>query len=269
VSRPWSKAVGLRIEPGAVRGTLSPSWVKRRLSALRGKATPRAECTTIRPDPSMDTLAHALDTTMLELAGAASLQGASLDVEVADSLVHLDVVNGKFGGDSDRQLQSIALACAVELLGDAVHDHDIRWQLQADEKHLLIGAMARDLLATVSRAAARHGLGLHSVQPELCAQWNRHAGSAFKSGSGVFAVIGGRQAVIAGVAGGAITTLSSGLWIDGHDTATTLDSRVDRLLTGAGRDPARQSSFVVVTSEGSNKSVSPRWTVKQRQAAAS
>jgi hypothetical protein len=215
----------------------------------------------------MAALARALDTVLLELAGTAALRGATLDAHVADSLVHLDVVNGEFSGVGDRQLQSIATACAAELLGDAVHNHDIRWQLQADEKHLLIGAMARDLLATVLQAAARHGLSLYSLQPELCVQWNLHAGSALKPGHGVFAVVGGREAAIASVADGTITALSSGVWIDGRDTAATLDSRVDRLLASAGQDPARQSSFVVVGSERSDEPVSSRWTVKQRRAA--
>jgi hypothetical protein len=267
VSRPWSKSVRLRIEPGAVHATLSPSWITRRLRAAQNKAVPNTQRLAVRPDPSMEALARALDTVLLELAGAASLQGATLDAEVADALVHLDVVNGEFGGVSDRQLQSIATACAAELLGDAVAHHDIRWQLQTDEKHLLIGAIARELLTTVSQAAVRHGLPLHSLQPELCVQWNRHAGSALKPGRGVFAVVGGREAVIASVADGTITALSSGVWIDGRDAAATLDGRVDRLLASAGQDPAGQSSFVVVGSERSDKALSPRWTVKQRWAA--
>ena len=79
-----------------------------------------------------DAQALAIDTVLSELALVKSLKGLRLDIELADALVHLDVVEGDFDGNSERQLQSVARACVVELLGDAAENHEVRWQLQAD-----------------------------------------------------------------------------------------------------------------------------------------
>ena len=84
-----------------------------------------------------------IDAALASWPARRSLKGAQLDVELADSLVHLDVVAGDFAANSDRQLASVAAACVDELLGDAAKDHEIRWQLQPDGTHLLIGAVAR------------------------------------------------------------------------------------------------------------------------------
>jgi hypothetical protein len=208
-------------------------------------------------------VARAVDAVLIELAKTSSLQGSRLEVELANALVHLDVVEGDFAGDSDRQLQSVAVACVAELLGDAAQDHEIRWQLQANKKHLLIGAIARNLLGALSAAAARQGMSLHSVQPDLCLQWNRHAGATSKtSGAAVFAVACGSAAVVTRVADGSIAALSSGNWGDRSTTAGALDQRVDRLLASAGLDPQGMSAFVLVGPKGAEKGVSPRWAVK-------
>jgi hypothetical protein len=239
------------------------------------------------PDRSSADHALALEAVLLEFEKTLPLRAARLYVEIADSLVHLDVVSGEFSGDSDRQLQSIADACVGELLGDAAPRHLIRWQLQAGGQHLLIGAIPRDLLATVSEAAVRHGLSLCSVQPDFCLQWNRHA-QALKPGNAVFAVASGQDAVVALVLEGAVATLSCGSWLDAPDssavqnahvtqlmcglglmpssTAGVLDSRVDRLLASAGLAAEDQSAYVLVAPQVPDGAVSSRWTVVSRPA---
>ena len=264
MSRPWSRSVRLRVEPGMVRGTLMPGWIQTKLLTPTSPAAEvqarRTEFTAARSGPSIEALSHATGIVLTDLGAASSLRGLQLKVELADSLVHLDVVAGEFAGHSDRQLQSVAAACVSELLGDAAEDHETRYQLQADEKHLLICAVARDQLGALSDAAAQHGSTLASVQPDLCMQWNRHA-TALKPGGSVFAVACGREAVIASVSDGTISALSSGAWLDRQDTTSALDSRVDRLLASVGRDAASQSAFVLVAPAWCEKAVSPRWTV--------
>ena len=289
MSLPWRKSVRLRVVPGSVCGTLEQGLLRCRLLASANHASDGPEllpgdAAEQPPDRPDDGLAQALDAVLLELAQTTSLQGARLDVELADALVHLDVVAGDFAGDSDRQLQSVAFACVAELLGDAAQHHEIRWQLQADGKHLLIVAMARDQVRTLTDAAARHGLTLRSVQPDFCVQWNRHS-ARLQPGAAVFAVASGHEAVIACVSRGAIAALSSGAWLDRQDaftsqhvtrllcglglqpsaTAGMLDSRVDCLLASAGLEAANQAAYVLVAPKLSDNAVSSRWTIVNRE----
>jgi hypothetical protein len=274
--------------PGCVCGTLEQGWFRPKALTNASHAIDdesdrqSGAAAGAQAEPSIEKQARAIDAVLLELAKTASLRRARLNVVLADSLVHLDVVEGDFVGDSDRQLHSIAVACVAELLGDAAQSHEVRWQLQADGKHLLIGAIAGDQLRVLSDAAARHGLTLGSVQPDFCLQWNRHA-AALKPGSAVFAVASGRDAVIAHVSDGAVAGISSGTWLDRHDapgastahvkhlmcglglepsvTASVLDERVDRLLASVGLDAANQSAYVLVAPEVPDMAVSSRWTV--------
>jgi hypothetical protein len=258
--------VVLRLDPRWVRGKLVPTWMQTRLRAIRRNsddAAPKlyAELINIESDPPLQALAKAIDTVLVDLARSTSLRGARLTVELADSLVHLDVVAGDFAGDSDRQLKSVATACVAELLGDAAQHHEIRWQLQADGKHLLIGAIAKDQLRVLADAASRHGLALERVRPDLCVQWNRHGSRAFAPGSGVFAVARARKFVMAYVCDGAIAAIGRGGWVDRESVAATVDAQVDRLLASLGLDAGRQPAFLMVVPDASSATVSPRWTV--------
>lgn len=293
MSLPWSKTVRLRVAPDSVCATLEQGWLRPTVQA-RVEHGPRESTSPDRPpsEPKRafaDDLSHAIDAVLVELGQTSALRGARLEVELADSLLLLDVVAGDFAGDSERQLQSVATACVAELLGDAAPAHQIRWHLQADAKHLLIGAVAGDLLRVVSEATSRQGLRLVSVQPDFCLQWNRHAAS-LKPGAAVFAVACGRDALVACVADGSVAGLSSGAWLDRAEpkgiampgvtrlmsglglgieaeaTTRLLDFRVDRLLASFGQDAASQSAFVLVAPESSRRSVSSRWTVLNREA---
>jgi hypothetical protein len=148
----------------------------------------------------------------------------------------------------------------------------VRWQLQARGRQLLIAAIARSLLADLADIAARHGLVLRSVQPELCAQWNRHA-RALRRGPAVFAVAGAQGATIATVADGAITALGRGPGLDRGAIIASglhpLDARVDRLLASLGLDAVEQSGFVLVAQSTPVRSLSQRWRVVGRGAGAS
>lgn len=241
MSLPWRKAVHLRIEPGAVSGHLERG-------AWRPAVLAQAHHAVEGP---MATLDPALDALLTELAGSASLKGAQLRVVLADTMLHLDVVAGDFAGDSERQLQAVAEACVAELLGEAAAAHEIRWQLQPDGRHLLIAALGREHLQALREAADRHGLALDSVQPQLCRQWNHHA-AALPSGTTVFAVAQGPEALVACVAHGSIAALSQG---------QQLDLRVDRLLASTGLDPAQQGGYVLVAPQAAAQGASPRWTV--------
>lgn len=297
MSLPWNKSVRLRVVPDSVCGTLVQGWprAKVRASASHGSATPFSAAgrgTASAAAGASNGLATALDAVLLELAQAGTIASAQLDVELADALVHLDAVEGDFGGQSDRQLQSMAMACVTELLTDATADHDVRWQLQSGGKHLLIAAVERAHIQAFTEAAARHRLHLRSIQPDFCLQWNRHA-AALKPGSSVFAVASGDDAVVAHVQQGAITTISQGGWLDrsvdadvgGTEvhvkrlmcglglapaaTAGTLDIRIGRLLASVGQDEATQSAFVLVAPETSESALSSRWTVINREQATS
>ena len=262
MSRLWSKSVRLHVGPHAVCGRLEPSWLGALWSTVAGGGTnelpvQRADTTELRSDPSNETLARAVDAVLQQIASIESLQRGQLHVGLADALVHRDVVAGDFAGDSDRQLQAVAIACVSELLGDAVDLREVRWQLQADGKHLLIGAIDRDQLGVLSDAATRHGLSMGSVQPDFCLQWNRHAG-ALRRGAAVFAVADGHDAVVACVADGAVAALSRG--------AGGLDKLVDRLLASIGLEAADAAAFVLVNKTSSDTLVSPRWTVLNPEA---
>jgi len=283
--------VRLRVVPGSACGTLERGWPRPKVLARANQATDQPDAApggaaTTPSAHSNDEPLQAIEAVLRELANTAPLRGAQLHVELADSLMHLDVVAGDFAGDSDRKLQSIAVACVDELLGEATQQHEIRWQLQRGGQHLLIGAIARDFIQSLSEVAARHGLTLCSVQPDFCLQWNRYAG-VLKAGSAVFAVASGLEAVVAQVHNGAVAAISHGAWLDRHvsgglvnanaqrlmcgfglepsATASALDARVDRLLACAGLDAKDQHAYLLVAPQVSDRTVSPRWTVLNRE----
>ena len=289
MSLPWSKVIRLRVTPDEVSGSLIQRWLDPKVLARTCQAPSAAPGTQGVSADSIhakaDTLARAIEAALAELAKTSQLRGARLEVEWANELMTFDVVAGEFEGNSDAQLQSVATACLSELLGDAVQAHDIRWQLQSDRRHLLIGAIASDYLQLLSQSASRHGLRLCSVEPDFCLQWNRHAGTV-RAGTSVFAVASGHDAMIACVSNGAVIAISSGAWVSGSrrkagaDSAAPmrssaaepaagenlLDVRLARLLASVGLDPADRSDRVLVATEWARENVSSGWTVLNRDA---
>lgn len=265
----WNRTVQLQLDTQSVGGSVWQGlWrnkpvvkASRRLAADDALGAPLG-------DAWLAAVKTSLEQVLAELAEGVSLKRAAMQVQLSDALVVLDVATGEFAGQSDRQLQSIAQACCNELLGAAPAEPEVRWQLQRDEKHLLICALDRRILTCLSDAVTQRGMHLTSVQPYFFRQWNLHA-QALRPGQAVFAVASGVNAVIACVREGVITTLSSGPWLkpppavkssrveqliselnlEPTDTRPALlDVRVDRLLASIGQDAAAQSTFVLVGS---------------------
>jgi hypothetical protein len=203
-------------------------------------------------DAVLDQAAPAL---MAELSGSLGRK-ASVQLVLADTHFHFDLVHGDYRSSSDRHLQAIASACVAEILGDDNVDRLVRWCLQPDRQHLLICAMASKDIALLDESAAHHTLCLRSLQSEFCTQWNAHA-NALPDGSGVFAVASASHVVLALVQRGSITALSSGAWPDNN----ALDVRADQLLSGVGMDSRVHSVFVLVVDPGMEDRASQRWSV--------
>lgn len=262
MSLPWNNSLQLHVGTQAVQGTLHPGWARHKVLAHSSHAVET-------PAMGHDAAAPltAINAVLSELRASAPRQGVRLGVVLTDARIHFDVVAGDYRDASERQLQSIATACVAELLGDRAMGQVVRWQLQPDLQHLLICSIAPEDIETMVKVASRHRLSLTSLQPEFCIQWNRHAG-ALPHGTGVFATTNGTHAIVACVANGAITALSCGPVLaeepvpqDGLRSKTSLDSRVNRLLTSIGVDPSGVPSFILVAPVLPEHSVAARWTL--------
>lgn len=213
MSRPWNSFLRLRVGPDAVEATLRSGW-PRGAPPLRARKDVEPAADPAAADAGRH--AAAIDAALQEITAHAPLKGARLQVELTGALLHLDVVEGDFASCADRQLQGIAHACAAEMLGDAAADHDVRWQLQRDDRHLLIVAILRSRLAVFEDVAQRYGMRLHSVQPEFVVLWNQF-GKSVRTGHGVFAVCAATDLSIAAVVDGTISSISTGPGIDLQD----------------------------------------------------
>jgi hypothetical protein len=277
--------VRLLVDAGAVKARARAGWPK---SVAFAEAQRQVASST---PAGADAAAHAqaIASVLAELGEHADMQGSRLDVEIGSALLHLDVVEGDFGAQTDRHLQGVAAACVAEMLGDEADRRAARWHLQRDDRHLLIVALAQDWIDLLQAAAASAGLRLASVEPSFIARWNER-GRAMKPGHGIFAVCGGGDLAIAAVADGAIAAISVGTGVDlrvdssgpaprqaqafprpdpavssgfspDRQGMATVDERVDRLLSGRGQDPQAQSAFVLVAPDVPSVAASTRWSV--------
>jgi hypothetical protein len=185
---------------------------------------------------------------MQDLASQAPLAGARLHVALSTALLHLDVAEGDFSGCSERQLQGIAAACAEEMLGDEAADHDLRWELQRDDRHLLIAAIPRARLALLESVARGNGARLASLQPDFTLRWNEF-GRTRMPGRSVFAVSAPADLSIAIVVDGAIACVSTGPGVDiaAEDDGELPAAVVDRVYASSA--PA----LLVTTGDGSGR----------------
>jgi hypothetical protein len=252
--------VQLRFGPQVVDATLRRSWPHRAVVAAA-----QCEFDAFGVDAAASgandsgSPLNAIESVLRDLAGIAPLAGASLAVELSDEQIHLDVIAGDFVGHSDRQLTNIASACVFELLGDEAGDHEVRWQLQRDDRHLLICAIPRTQIALLEQVAQSGGLRLTSLQPSFVVQWNAYA-SALKRGPAVFAVVAGGHIAIAWTVDGVISALSVGPLFESATTITSdasrsettderalaveeLDLRIGGLLKGFGFKGQARSAF--------------------------
>ena len=240
-------------------------------------------------DPSQaDAEAQAARKALAGLAAKVSIGGARLQVEIADALVHLDVAEGEFAGLGTRTLTTIADACVAELLGEQAGAHQVRWQLQRDERHMFVCALPSRWVDAVVGAAATHHMNVASLQPSFNVQWNHHLGGR-RMANAVFAVADGAHALIACVRDGVVTAVSNGPWyadrgglgdstvdrllagvglVDSKKSVTLIDVQVDRLLAGLGVDPGARADFVLVSAGEPHAYLSERWTVRSPWGAA-
>jgi hypothetical protein len=250
--------VRLRVGVDAVEADALVRWPRAASVGQASRPVQRAPCS----PPDVTAYAQTIDETLRELSSVASVKGARLEAELANALLHLDVVEGDFGAHTDRQLQGIASACVSEMLDDDHSERVVRWHLQRDERHLLIVAIAQDWIDLLHAAGRSAGLRLGNVEPEFISRWNesRHA---LKPGNAVFAVSAGADLAIAAVQDGTIAAISVGAGIELPEApgAALLDDRVDRFLSGRGQDPQSQSAFVLASSRTPTFATSTRWTV--------
>ncbi len=147
------RSVRLRVEPHCACAFLYDGWLRPQLIAQTSRAVESASTSKdgalARLGVDAKAQAQALDAAIVDLAKTMPVEGTRMFVEIADSLVHLDVALGDFADHTDRQLHAVAAACVSELLADAA-DHEIRWQLQSDERHLMICAIARPLMEAIA-----------------------------------------------------------------------------------------------------------------------
>lgn len=263
---PWNKSIELYIGAQAVCGTLRSGWYRHEVLA---RASHAVEQSSMAPDDTA--MLGAIDAVLSDLRASAPRGAVDLNVFMSDKHAHFDVVAGDYRDASERQLQSIASACVGELLGDLAAEQLIRWQLQPDQQHLFICSTAQQYIGLIEEAALRQGLCLASLQPEFCAQWNRHAVAAH-SGTFVFATANGAHLTVACVEGDAITAISDGLvhqdgpWQQGTlREPNQLDSRVNRLVASIGVDLSTVSTFIIVHRELPVHRLHSRWTVVDAQ----
>lgn len=208
-----------------------------------------------------------------ELTSTAVLKNVPLNIQIVNDLAHFDVVSGDFSESSERQLMAIAHACVNDMLGDDAGPQVVRWQLQADGRHLLIASLKATVVDALVQQAAAHGMPLASLQPEFCAHWNAHA-SQLSGDVATFASVGDGAVVMALVEKGSITALSVGALDEGTAMAgdgaskAALDLRADRLAASRGADPAAMAVFVLVAPEGHVLATTPRWTVVRHEGGA-
>ena len=265
-----NRSLHLHVGVLSVRGTLRARWLPRKALASSSQEFDR-----LMPEQSGTLLeaaigkpcCMAMDAVLSDLRAKASSSKPRLSVVLADSCVHFDVVQGDYGAASDRHLQSIAMACIGEVLGDGAASQVIRWQLQPDSQHLLISCIDQRDVSMVKQAASTHGLQVHSLQPDFCVQWNQYA-RTLPTSRCVFATVNEGYAIVAYAQHGTIMALSCGLSFSangapdqGTHTGHTIDERADRLLASLGQEASDISTFVLVTSDPQDVPNVSRWTL--------
>jgi hypothetical protein len=274
-----NKVVRLELQPGLVRAAL---W--------RGRFRPvrAAAFETVVDTTRSDVEEHAVRSALEGLAAQLPIGGLRLEVEVADALVHLDVAEGEFAGLGPRALSAIAEACVAELLGEQAAGYQVRWQLQRDERHMIVGAIPSRWVDAAVGSAAEQRLRLVSLQPRFSVQWNHHR-SGRRTANAVFAVADGTDAMIACVRDGIVTTVSNGPWCADRGgigdsrvdrllagvglahpkkSVTLIDIQVDRLLASLGVDLESHDDFVLVSADEPHAHLAKRWSVRSPRGAA-
>lgn len=149
-----------------------------------------------------------------------------VQVTLAPDFCWLDVVQGDFASMSDRVIGHIARGSLADSLGDAATAHELRWQVQADGRHMVLLAVPAPFVQALQAALAAHALRAQRLEATALALWNWSATRGAPA-SGVWAWARLGQVVMARVRHGVITTISSE-WVMGG--AAELDLVLRRLL---------------------------------------
>lgn len=264
-----NRSLHLHVGARVVQGTLHPAWSRGKVLArsyhVFGPSTLDIDVSVVEDDPE-ESFGDAVGAVISKLDSTASTRRAHLNVVLADSRVHYDVVSGDYGASSDRQLMAIANACIVEVLGDRAQQQIVRWQLQPDRRHLLISSIDTEEVETIVQAASRLQLRLNSLQPDLCSQWNQYS-NRLPDGTGVFAVVCGSHLLAVYALKGSIIALTcchcfaddvaGGLQARLHP----IDEQVDRLLASIGQAAKDVPAFLLVVSDQSSCPITERWAL--------
>lgn len=263
MSLPWNKSLRVCIGAQQVQGSLHPAWSPRRtLNHCHHSAQADAPMGA-SPAP----FATAMTATLGELGVAPNSSVKHAQILMGDARVHFDVVQGDYAASSERQLQAVAQACVVEILGERALHCLVRWQLQNDAQHLLIAAIESADIDLAQELARSHGIEELSVMPSFCWQWNLHA-KALTNKPAVFATFSDEHMVAALVVSGAITALSCGSVPEQPEEKTRaiqrkspVDDRVDRLLASVGQDPSLMHTYLLITPHAVKHQLDARWQV--------
>lgn len=277
----WNKVVNLNITPTAVEATLRAGWPQPKSLAVASQAgnafnprfTDTLEAMGTRTGADRAAL---VDLALDRIATTMPLRGSRLHAVLDDALVHMDVVEGEFGGLTDAALERIARACVADMLGDKAGDLDVRWSLQPDQRHLAICAVAVEHASLLVAAATSRRMHLASLRSTFALCWERYARDQNRDAM-VFVVALGGHAVVACIVDRSICAVSAGHWHplgaahrrpagstdhagatesdDGH----TIDDRVDRLMACMGIDAEAMDAFVTVLPAGMSVALLPRW----------
>jgi hypothetical protein len=189
----------LRRRTSAIRLEIRPDGLSLELPPRVQAGTPHA----IGPDGQG--LAQALEQALSVTDRPPSAR--TVDVTLAPDFCWLDVVQGDFAGMSDRVIGQIAQGAAADTLGDAAA-HELRWQVQADGRHMVLLAVPKVFIQALQAALATHALQAQGLQATALALWNWSAENGAPA-RGIWAWSRLGQVVMARVREGVITTLSS------------------------------------------------------------
>ena len=267
MSRLSNSRVHARVDRSAVTAQLWRCWPRAVLLQRR-----RVDVVTV-PGTRDEALRAAANQAVGDLAADGRALRGAMHIELCDSLLHLDVTQGRFAGRSARQLKSFAQGWATELLGDAAAGHELRWQLQRDEQSLLVCAMPQALVDIFAATASAAGLTLASVQPSFAIEWNRHA-RAMGLRDVVFAVASAGHTVVAFVRRGVVTAINHGPAIDAgihHNNSEPgkhpFDAHVDTLFASLGLDEDTPLPYVLAGTTASAAGLASRWSVVKHEGA--
>ena len=248
----WNKVVNVNISPTAVEATLQAGWPGQKPLAVAIQAGNAFNPRWMQTLNTMGTRTTAdrralVDLALDRIAKTEPLSGSRVHAVLDDTLVHVDVVNGEFGGLTDAALNRIAKACVADMIGDKAADLDVRWSLQPDQQHLAICAVAIEHSTLLVETAASRRMRLTSLRSTFAVCWDRY-GRHQKVKAMVFVVALGSHAVVACVVDRSIRALSAGHWHrlgpasrklvgtaqgetpEADDFGQTIDGRVDQLL---------------------------------------